>query len=729
MQFRLLQKHTQEEFRQNAMVTSNAVKNAIEQDDYKLLKNLMSDLNKIETFEFVAIIETNEDGKQTVFACNPESFKNKVIRKDTLSYYYSSKSFESELLNGEVVIASSKAKDLLVLKELNKPLIYLTIVAVLASTLLFGFSIALVSRPIFKSVEIAKALGRREYSVEINEMKGKNEISSLNNSLFLLKSDLQKFDNENRELLNKLEAIISNKNDEIDVKNKFNDLLLGVSRIFLENRDEDKNIAVLSSFAKIAGTLNYKYIGIFSVENNGLSCQYNHEKCPLFNALKDTQLKNALNGIKANELLHITRGSADTNALYQKIFSEITEANSFYLKLFKDSEDEDELLVIISERAEKEIYFNDFDDMINVYFSLYRNYKRSKSFQTELVNLNKTLENKVLEKTKINLEISNSLIAQDKLATIGELSAGVAHDLNTPLAAVKAASQNINGVMKLLFNELKTLSKGDLEFVLSDSFKRPEASMELGAIEKMKKSKEIQEFLKTAEVSIDRESFARNLLDSGLDVEDLELIQRLIKLTDPLLSLKIIKKLTELNLFLNVIDSSVNRSAQVVQNLSLFTREDLTQKREPVDIHKSIEITKALFKFRLTGKIELTTNIEPNTFILGVEMKLFQVWTNIVKNAIDAFEDSEAENKYIRIYSEIVNKNVLVHFENNGPMISNENIQRIFKKFYTTKQSTNGTGLGLSIVSNIVAEHYGKISLTSDESKTIFTLSFPQFNE
>jgi len=73
----------------------------------------------------------------------------------------------------------------------------------------------------------------------------------------------------------------------------------------------------------------------------------------------------------------------------------------------------------------------------------------------------------------------------------------------------------------------------------------------------------------------------------------------------------------------------------------------------------------------------------------------------------------------------VENGMVDVHIRNNGPEIP-ENIKgRIFKKFYTTKQKRHGTGLGLSIVSNLVAEHKGEISLTSDAEETVFTVRLP----
>jgi len=727
MQFSLLREHTKLEYTQNARITSNAIKTAIEQDDFNLLKNLLNDLNELEDYAFVAIVEQGPDGQQTVFACNPEKYRDRVLNRDTTSFYYSQSDFSTDLLNGEVIIASSKVRDLAVLKELNKPLIYLTISAVILSAILFGFSISLLSRPIFRAIEIAKALGNHEYTVDVPVKKGKDEIATLNKALLQLKENLIHLDRENRSFLTILEDKISDKTDEIEKKDTFNKLLLEVSRTFLESTEVEKNNTILSTFAQITASLHFNFMGIFSHENGVISCQYNHAACPLFNALINNPItEENLNLFKNKGLTFAQKNQATDNQLLNSVFSEIPEARSVYILVLSNEHTSEEVLILISDNETIEPYFSEMEDMLRVYFSLYSNFKRSKEYESELLILNKTLEKKVLEKTQTNLDISNTLIAQDKLATIGELSAGIAHDLNTPLAAIKAASQNIRSLLDDVLIQLRSIPVHNLPFVMDFVRNSSIDDLQLNSFERLKRIKAFKERLVNTHPSIDSEALSKSFVEAGISIDHPDLFETVINMDDPLTVLAVIRNMITLNSFLGIVDSSIERSSMVVSNLSLFTREDLTQKKEPVDLHQSIKIIESLFRFRLAGEIQVISEVPPGTIISGIEMKLFQVWSNLVKNAIDAFEGHEQENKYIRIYSESSEAGVTIHFENNGPQIAKEDIDRIFKKFFTTKQKSNGTGLGLSIVSNIVAEHYGKLSLTSDENKTIFSITFPK---
>jgi signal transduction histidine kinase len=82
------------------------------------------------------------------------------------------------------------------------------------------------------------------------------------------------------------------------------------------------------------------------------------------------------------------------------------------------------------------------------------------------------------------------------------------------------------------------------------------------------------------------------------------------------------------------------------------------------------------------------------------------------------------EYKYLGIHSDIVGSKIKVVFENNGPRISEEVRQNMFKKFYTTKSKRGGTGLGLSIVNNILAEHKATINVESNDELTKFIITF-----
>jgi len=721
MQLSLLQEHTREEFNVNARITSNAVKTALEMDDFGILRGLLNDIEKSEHYTYVALAETLPDGQKMVVACAPRNLKNRVLRFDTKKYYYSRSPISTTILKGEIIIASSRAQDLLVLKKLNRPLMYLTVIAVFASTLLFGFSVLFLSRPIFRAIEIAKALGSRNYNVEIKTSKGTDEISVLNQSLFQLRENLVELDTQNKNLLEGLEGTIKEISTEIENKNQLNKLLLDISRTFLESKeDADKNDVVSETLQIISSNLGFVHLGIFKVQGGNLLCQYNAESCPLNHITNQAQITEAQLEMFNNGLNTFISENSHTNHFIESFFKVRADIKTVYLYRFFGRQNEDEILVMLSDNAKIPAKHEELEDMLNVYF------RKGKEFELELRELNKTLEAKVLEKTRVNLEISNSLIAQDKLVTIGELAAGVAHDLNTPLASIKAASQNIRMVQPELFTKVQQLSPKELNFIFDTINLYPDHSIFRGSIEKLQSAKIIKEKLEKLTGKPDEQQLASLVAEAGFLPENERFLEEIIQFSNPGEVLSVMKDLFMLNSFLGGIESSVDRSSDVISNLSRFIREDLTQKKELIDLSNSLKIVEALFRFRLRGNIDLITEVPSGLKIMGIEMKLFQVWTNLVKNAIDAFEDHAIENKYIRIFSTSNDDTITLHFENNGPQIPEEDVQRIFKKFFTTKQKRNGTGLGLSIVSNIIAEHYGKLHLDSNEQKTTFSIAFPK---
>jgi signal transduction histidine kinase len=107
---------------------------------------------------------------------------------------------------------------------------------------------------------------------------------------------------------------------------------------------------------------------------------------------------------------------------------------------------------------------------------------------------------------------------------------------------------------------------------------------------------------------------------------------------------------------------------------------------------------------------------------MGYDIKLFQLWSNIVKNGLEAMADQK--EKFLGISAEKNDNQLKVIFENNGPMIPPEIAENIFQKFYTTKGKKSGSGLGLSIVKNVLKEHNADIILESDESRTKFIITF-----
>ena len=101
-------------------------------------------------------------------------------------------------------------------------------------------------------------------------------------------------------------------------------------------------------------------------------------------------------------------------------------------------------------------------------------------------------------------------------------------------------------------------------------------------------------------------------------------------------------------------------------------------------------------------------------------MRLNQVWTNLLKNAIQAMNNKGT----IIIEGESTKEHKIVHFKNNGPKIKDENLNKIFEPFYTTKKRKEGTGMGLSIVTRIIKDHRASIEVKSTKKETCFTIKF-----
>ena len=132
----------------------------------------------------------------------------------------------------------------------------------------------------------------------------------------------------------------------------------------------------------------------------------------------------------------------------------------------------------------------------------------------------------------------------------------------------------------------------------------------------------------------------------------------------------------------------------------------------------------SIFNHEIQKGIEVHLKVPDSISIEAYESKIYQLWSNIIKNAIDAM--NQKGNLYIEAKEE--KKQIYIKISNDGPMIPSEIREKIFDKFFTTKDEVRGTGLGLNIVKQVIDEHRGKISVSSDERLTSFQLILPKTN-
>jgi two-component system NtrC family sensor kinase len=282
---------------------------------------------------------------------------------------------------------------------------------------------------------------------------------------------------------------------------------------------------------------------------------------------------------------------------------------------------------------------------------------------------NITLESKVKERT-IELEATNKslndtraqLVNIEKMASIGQLTAGISHEINNPInfvvANVKPLKRDMDDVLMLL-NKYNNITDST------------------GLDEKLKEINEL-----------------KKQLDLDYTIE-------------------------EINLLLKGIDEGANRTAEIVKGLKHFSRTDEAVLRKS-DIHEGLDSTLSLLINNLAGaNIKIVKNYSVLPQIDCYPGKLNQVFMNVINNAIHAIVAKKytKDEGVISINTAIIENNLEIKIKDNGIGISKNNLTKVFEPFYTTKDVGQGTGLGLSIVYGIINSHNGKINILSEENE------------
>ncbi|MFN5910806.1 MAG: sensor histidine kinase, partial [Bacteroidota bacterium] len=217
---------------------------------------------------------------------------------------------------------------------------------------------------------------------------------------------------------------------------------------------------------------------------------------------------------------------------------------------------------------------------------------------------------------------------------------------------------------------------------------------------------------------------AELLVKCRIRSNETEIIAKILSFNDPVASLEVLYALLTVNSMLSAVSDSVMRATDVVQNVRSFIKKDILNglQRNAVDLKENIRIVLNIFNYEFKKNVHLEVSLEDNLIIQGFDVKLFQLWSNLIKNAIDAMEDKK--DKKLIVKSQQDQQKIYISIANNGAMIPEDVQSMIFKKFFSTKTEKNGTGLGLSIVQSVVQEHHAKINLDSTKEWTTFTIEF-----
>ena len=378
------------------------------------------------------------------------------------------------------------------------------------------------------------------------------------------------------------------------------------------------------------------------------------------------------------------------------------------------------------------VFYEDEKDLLRLFgkmlvnLEIQTNFLKQISAKTEEIqNINTDLELIVAEKTKRNIELSKSITDQEKLVTIGEIASGIAHDLNTPLGAIKIGAESIRyTTSELLKNIVWKCSEEQIKFACERSAQK-QGELFLGGLQLRREIKEFEDYLSLnfPEFKAESTEIAGLFVKSRISLSETQLIKQCMETVNRKDFLLLIYHIQLNRNFIETILSSSERGAKVVQDLRSFIKEPQNTSKGMVNLRENIATVLTIFNYELKRNIDVEFTVPDSLSLLGFDIKLFQLWSNIIKNAIEAMDDKKERGKLI-INGKKTKKGIELSIENNGPLIPEKIQQKIFEKYFTTKSGQNGSGLGLSIVKNVLVMHNATISLNSTSVSTTFTIFF-----
>ncbi len=337
------------------------------------------------------------------------------------------------------------------------------------------------------------------------------------------------------------------------------------------------------------------------------------------------------------------------------------------------------------------------------------------------VDINEGLEKSVAEKTAKNNELTQMMSNQDKLAMIGEITAGITHDLNTPIGAIKVGAESIRYTLENLFKSV--IEKCDIEqlhFSCSRS-SQMNVQMFVGGLQMMRETKQLLAYLNTNYPDLkDADKMASALVKTRILENEPEVIEKIINAPNSYDFIDLVYHIQSVRTFVDTVLEAGDKSASVIRNLRFYLKEGGNLEKTEVHLKDNLRTVLNVFNHQLRTNIDLQFDVPESLVVFAYENKLYQLWSNLIKNAIDAIGDKGQ----LIITGKSLGNIIEVTVTNSGKMIPIEIQDKIFEKFFTTKSSANGTGLGLSIVKKVIEEHGAKIRLTSNDDFTSFIVTF-----
>ena len=334
--------------------------------------------------------------------------------------------------------------------------------------------------------------------------------------------------------------------------------------------------------------------------------------------------------------------------------------------------------------------------------------------QAELKRTNAELEQRIATRTQELERAHYQLVFAEKMAALGQLTAGIAHELNTPLGAIVSADRVL---VATLIDRLPTIAHtyADLdarelhafEVLVRAGFAQPPQAAEMvtrgarkAALRRLEGSEVagaewVAEIMVEYEVGDEVMAMVREARPGVLEA-----------------ALRAAGELCAMKRSADVISLAAEKAAATVATLRDYTRHDPAEQHELLDIGAEIDTVLALFHNRLKRTVTVERCYAQGAMVRGSREALSQVWVNLIHNALQAIEFQG----FLRIETRVEHRRpvdvVVVAVEDDGPGVPESIAARIFEPFFTTKKTGEGMGLGLDICRKVIERHGGTIAFT-----------------
>lgn len=359
-------------------------------------------------------------------------------------------------------------------------------------------------------------------------------------------------------------------------------------------------------------------------------------------------------------------------------------------------------------------------DIIN-YISIFNDITKRKEEEQKLQSalFNEEMARLELEKAQ------NQMVESEKMAALGQLIAGIAHEINTPIGAINSSAENIehslNDIFTKFYETINTIKDQELVEQFVYIVTKPKNEQKLSFKEKREKKKEIEKVLKEENIENSRK-VADIILSSGFS-DNINPILPLAKLSNSKDIFDVINKVNIVMSNSSNIELAVKKISKIIFALKNYARNDQSGEKTAIKLEDSIEDVLTIHHNALKQGIEINKDYEDLSPIYCFPDQLGQVWTNLIQNAIHAMDHKGLLT--IKIYNE--NNKQVVKITDTGAGIPENIQQEIFKPLFTTKPQGEGTGLGLDLVRRIIETHGGTINLESKVGVgTSFIVSLPE---